>query len=139
MDNENGTPTGTDTDIRKITRERGEVYGHPLINHVRIARRWNSLYNLSLNHIHVARLMVELKSARLEQTPDHQDSLDDVVGYKRCLEEMRAVGKFYGKNPQCFMSLQDKEILALIDFALREHGGSLENGDFLIDLQEKES
>jgi len=72
-----------DAAIRTITDERGKVYGHPkedferaqaLINQVELCR------HPGVRHV---LMMICVKLSRLVQTPDHLDSLVDIVGYCR--------------------------------------------------------
>jgi hypothetical protein len=37
--------------------------------------------------VHTNLKMIVMKALRLCYTPDHKDSLDDIVGYKICIEE----------------------------------------------------
>lgn len=74
-----------------IYGDREQTYGHPSINLDRIASYWN----LYLNNRHqneygvydaitiqdVCQMMVLLKMARLQNDPNHLDSLVDSIGY----------------------------------------------------------
>lgn len=76
-------------EVAKIIDERGEVYGHPLPNHERIARFFNAVLADKLKEpvtaTEVAMCMIGLKLARLVETPDHEDSIKDIAGYAACL------------------------------------------------------
>lgn len=78
-------------DLAKATvQDRGDNYGTVETNFGRIARRWSlHVYNrygvsLDLDAKDVAMMMVDLKLARLEHTPTHDDSWIDVAGYAAC-------------------------------------------------------
>lgn len=79
-----------------IIDSRGASYGHPRPNHERIARIWTAMMHdllkdpddHPLTAALVARLMIGLKLARLEETPNHMDSIMDVMGYAACLAEI---------------------------------------------------
>lgn len=66
---------------------RRRDYGHPLINHERIARLWTARLHEKLapgaeiSPEDVTSLMRLAKEARLIQTPGHTDSLVDIAGY----------------------------------------------------------
>jgi hypothetical protein len=69
-----------------IRGERAVVYGDAKINHDRIAALWNAYitgkYGVSsLEAIDAAIMMMLVKIARLEHTPNHRDSYVDIAGY----------------------------------------------------------
>jgi hypothetical protein len=82
--------------------DRGLNYGRPEDNFLRIARRWRvHLLNaygveVALTAASVAIMMQDMKIARLENDPSHEDSWVDNAGYAACGAEI-AVGKT--KNP----------------------------------------
>jgi hypothetical protein len=66
------------------TGARAEAYGHPSVNLARTANLMNaylSELDRDLTIVDVAALMVCVKLARLQQSPDHFDSLLDIAGY----------------------------------------------------------
>lgn len=75
---------------------RGTRYGTPEDNFARIARRWSMhLINAgiisegqSLSAHNVAIMMCDLKLARLENDPTHEDSWVDTAGYAACGAEI---------------------------------------------------
>jgi len=62
-------------------KERGEKYGSMLDNHIRIARLWSVLLDTEVTPEQVALCMIAVKQARLMETPDHDDSWQDILGY----------------------------------------------------------
>ena len=68
-------------DLAAIEAERGAVYGDPLVNHRRIAELWSVWFGHEVKPSDVARCMAMVKQARLVQTPDHADSMDDEAVY----------------------------------------------------------
>ncbi len=78
------------TDAARIIDERGESYGHPTPNHIRIAKFFDACLcdklqpGVTISPDDVVRMMIGLKLARLMQTPDHADSLLDIAGYAAC-------------------------------------------------------
>lgn len=88
------------------TADRGLNYGAPENNFARIARRWNAhllnkfgenlethrVDNVYLDATDVALMCADLKIARLENSPDHQDSWVDLAGYAACGAEIALGG-----------------------------------------------
>jgi len=69
--------------------DRSRDYGHPLINHQRIAAIWNvqlaGILTAPITPRQVALMMIGLKLAREANTPK-RDNLVDVAGYVKCIE-----------------------------------------------------
>lgn len=70
-------------EAKKITnRDRQEVYGHPADDFRKVAMMtepiWSSHIDPRLKH---ALYMIQVKVARLLNTPDHIDSIVDIAGY----------------------------------------------------------
>ena len=61
--------------------ERQQVYGPPEKNWVRTAKRWSARMERNITPSECAWLMYDMKLARLEQSPDHFDSILDAAGY----------------------------------------------------------
>lgn len=74
--------------------KRPKSYGPPEQNFGRIAALWNIYMgdkygeDLGLVAVDVACMMVLMKVARLEETPDHIDSWVDIAGYAACGAEV---------------------------------------------------
>ena len=64
-----------------VVKDRGESYGSILDNHTRIARLWSVLLKIDVTPEQVALCMIAVKQARLMETPDHEDSIQDILGY----------------------------------------------------------
>jgi len=64
-----------------VVKERGEKYGSMLDNHIRIARLWSVLLDTEVTPEQVALCMIAVKQARLMETPNHDDSWQDILGY----------------------------------------------------------
>ena len=73
-----------------INGERDATYGEPLINHQRIAVLWQVVLGTEISPAEVAICMALVKIARLVQTPDHEDSYIDLVGYAAIAGEVAA-------------------------------------------------
>ena len=64
-----------------VIKQRGEDYGSILDNHTRIAKLWSVLLDTDVTPEQVALCMIAVKQARLMETPDHVDSVQDILGY----------------------------------------------------------
>ena len=68
---------------------RSRDYGHPKVNHDRIAKMWNAYFSakgdkVTVTAADVATMMILLKIARHINSPKH-DNLVDIAGYTKCL------------------------------------------------------
>jgi hypothetical protein len=66
---------------RLIHTDRQKDYGHPLINHQRIAKLWSVILEKEITPAQAALCMAMVKAARLVQTPAHEDSYIDGAAY----------------------------------------------------------
>jgi len=64
-----------------IIGDRGRIYGHPRVNQTRIALRLQQMLEIPISDYQACLAMVEVKLARLQETPDHIDSYIDAVAY----------------------------------------------------------
>ena len=64
-----------------INNDREKDYGHPKINHGRIADLWSVVLERKIEPHEVALCMALVKISRLVQTPDHEDSYVDGAVY----------------------------------------------------------
>jgi len=64
-----------------IYNDRAQDYGHPSINHLRIAKLWSVVLGVEVQPYQVALCMNQVKISRLVQTPDHEDSYIDAAAY----------------------------------------------------------
>jgi hypothetical protein len=66
-----------------IRGERGKVYGHPYINHRRIADLWSAYLGIPIPPDQVAVCMALVKISRIAETPGHRgrDGYVDGVSY----------------------------------------------------------
>jgi|GEM_PF-912752 len=87
-----GRPTKRETLEKAIdaVADRGLNYGSPEDNFNRIARRWQLHFlnrygiKVTVDAHDVAQMMVDMKLARLENQPRHEDSWVDIAGYAAC-------------------------------------------------------
>lgn len=87
-----------DTAKEIIYGDREQVYGHPAKNLTCIAGMWEAyLYSRGLLDINGAGLtaqdvccmMALLKISRLANTPDHDDSVVDAIGYMALVDRIK--------------------------------------------------
>ena len=64
-----------------VMQDRGAIYGHPKINQARIAQRLSCLFDMPIEDYKAALAMVEVKLARIAETPHHIDSYIDACAY----------------------------------------------------------
>lgn len=64
-----------------IIGDRGRIYGHPRVNQTRIALRLQQMLEIPISDYQACLAMVEVKLARLQETPNHIDSYIDAVAY----------------------------------------------------------
>ena len=76
-----------DEAARKVTEERGAIYGHPLDDFTKVTAAAQALGLPSMPDapIRHALYMVLVKVARLVTSPDHLDSITDLAGYARTI------------------------------------------------------
>lgn len=71
-----------------VDGERRKIYGPPAQEFPRIAAMWSAVLGVSVTAEQVCMCMIATKLMRLSTTPSHRDSLVDICGYARILEEM---------------------------------------------------
>ena len=72
-------------DIKSVTRQRGSVYGRPLVNFERIAHLKEGVSGCKDPAIRHALEMICVNLARLVETPHHYDSVLDIAGYGKTI------------------------------------------------------
>ena len=76
-----------------IIGDRGRVYGHPRVNQTRIAMRLQQMLEVPVTDYQACLAMVEVKLARLQETPDHIDSYIDACAYLALAAELSTEGE----------------------------------------------
>lgn len=70
-----------------LVKERGNVYGHPYDDFGKVVEMAAPVLRSDIDpKLRHALYMVMVKIARLLNTPDHQDSIDDIYGYMKTYE-----------------------------------------------------
>ena len=72
-----------------INGERAKDYGPASENFKRIAELWSVVLGQEITPEHVVLCMIQVKVARLCNSPDHRDSVMDIAGYAGCWEKIR--------------------------------------------------
>lgn len=67
--------------LEAVNGPRRDDYGHPATNHARTAALWSAYLGTEINAEQVCMLNLLQKVSRLVNSPDHQDSLVDIVGW----------------------------------------------------------
>lgn len=77
-------------DAVRIRGDRGAIYGHPYINHLRISKLWSAYLDFPITPDQVAVCMALLKISRLAETPGHRgrDGYVDGVAYLALAAEL---------------------------------------------------
>ena len=71
-----------------ILADRNQTYGDPRQSMAAIAARWSVTLGHPVTPAQVVLCMLDLKLARLQRDPRHQDSMVDVIGYAALLNEV---------------------------------------------------
>jgi hypothetical protein len=71
------------SDANRIRMDRGSVYGHPYINHLRIAKLWSAYLDFPITPDQAAICMALVKISRIAETSGHRgkDGYVDGVAY----------------------------------------------------------
>ena len=73
-----------------IRGDRGAIYGHPYINHLRISKLWSAYLDFPITPDQAAICMALVKVSRLAETPGHRgrDGYVDGVAYLALAAEL---------------------------------------------------
>jgi len=74
--------------VQAIIQQRGENYGNVRENMTETAKRMSLTMGYTVTPESVCLLMIDLKLARLKETPGHLDSVLDIMGYAALLAEL---------------------------------------------------
>ena len=69
-----------------VDKDRGKIYGPAEVGFQRTAAMWSALLGVEVSAKQVCMCMIALKLQRLSVSPDHRDSLVDIVGYASLME-----------------------------------------------------
>ena len=71
-----------------ILSARGCVYGSSQSNHERISELWSAYYGSYISPMQVSLMQLLVKVSRLSETPNHKDSVKDIIGYAVIYQEL---------------------------------------------------
>ena len=77
--------------MQLTAQDRQKVYGHPLEDWTRTAKMWSAILGIEVPVDKALLCMLAVKVSRLCKTTGHRDSIIDVAGYARCLEQVTEV------------------------------------------------
>jgi hypothetical protein len=75
-------------EIQVTLNERGQIYGSSRSNHERISELWTGYLGDYISPMQVSMCMLLVKVSRLTETPNHQDSIKDIIGYAAIYNEL---------------------------------------------------
>lgn len=71
-----------------VTGDRAAAYGHPRVNWERTAKIASATLGIELTPAQCVLFAISMKLARLQNTPDHRDSIVDIAGYAYVLDRV---------------------------------------------------
>ena len=72
----------------QILSQRGSIYGSSKSNHERISELWSAYYGSYISPMQVSIMQLLVKVSRLSETPNHKDSVKDIIGYAVIYQEL---------------------------------------------------
>jgi hypothetical protein len=75
-------------EIQETLNARGQIYGSSRSNHERISELWTGYLGDYISPMQVSMCMLLVKVSRLTETPNHQDSIKDLIGYAAIYNEL---------------------------------------------------
>ena len=75
-------------EIQETLNARGQIYGSSRSNHERISELWTGYLGDYISPMQVSMCMLLVKVSRLTESPNHQDSIKDIIGYATIYSEL---------------------------------------------------
>jgi hypothetical protein len=75
-------------EVKGTLHERGRIYGSSRTNHERISELWTGYLGDYISPMQVSMCMLLVKVSRLTESPNHQDSIKDILGYAAIYNEL---------------------------------------------------
>lgn len=66
---------------RIILNDRNNLYGNCRTNHERISELWSGYLGTYISPMQVSLMQLLVKVSRLAESPSHEDSVQDILGY----------------------------------------------------------
>lgn len=76
------------SEIETVLNERGNIYGSSRTNHERISELWSAYLGDYISPMQASMCMLLVKVSRLTETPNHKDSIKDLIGYAAIYNEI---------------------------------------------------
>ena len=74
--------------VEVVNGDRQKDYGDIKGNFERIAAHWSQILGKDVSVEEFTLCMIAVKMARLKETPKHEDSWTDIVGYVACIDKI---------------------------------------------------
>lgn len=75
-------------EVQVTLHDRGKIYGSSRTNHERISELWTAYLGDYISPMQASMCMLLVKVSRLTETPNHQDSIKDIIGYAAIYSEI---------------------------------------------------
>ena len=75
-------------EVKGTLHERGRIYGSSRTNHERISELWSGYLGDYISPMQASMCMLLVKVSRLTESPNHQDSIKDILGYAAIYNEL---------------------------------------------------
>lgn len=75
-------------EVQVTLHDRGKIYGSSRTNHERISELWTAYLGDYISPMQASMCMLLVKVSRLTETPNHQDSIKDIIGYAAIYHEI---------------------------------------------------
>jgi hypothetical protein len=75
-------------EIQVTLNELGQIYGSSRSNHERISELWTGYLGDYISPMQASMCMLLVKVSRITETPNHQDSIKDLIGYAAIYNEL---------------------------------------------------
>jgi hypothetical protein len=75
-------------EVQTTLHDRGKIYGSSRTNHERISELWSAYLGDYISPMQASMCMLLVKVSRLTETPNHKDSIKDLIGYAAIYSEI---------------------------------------------------
>ena len=75
-------------EVQTTLHDRGKIYGSSRTNHERISELWSAYLGDYISPMQASMCMLLVKVSRLTETPNHKDSIKDLIGYAAIYNEI---------------------------------------------------
>jgi len=75
-------------EVEEILLQRHKDYGTPKENFTLIAKYWSIFLGIEITAEQIPLMMILMKASRGQKNPKHKDTILDIIGYAKCLQEL---------------------------------------------------